>query len=153
MKGFPANMGPWVKYFLYRTMGVRSQRVMGRVKSYNTRKGQSLTGSGSSSSPTTQSTIIRLSRLDQVVVGCMERLFALQRRDLPLLWKSVSSMESRGFGFIMVPEFPRDVFVYNSHLIGRIGVSMWACGMDEKGLRFPKWELTGKVCKRPVEYD
>ena len=22
----------------------------------------------------------------------------------------------------MVPEFPRDVFVYNSHLIGRIGV-------------------------------
>lgn len=51
---------------------------MGRVKSYNTRKGQSLTGSGSSSSPTTQSTIIRLSRLDQVVVGCMERLVALQ---------------------------------------------------------------------------
>jgi len=42
-----------------------SQRVMGRVKSYNTRK---------------------------------------------------------GFGFIMVPEFPRDVFVYNSHLIGRIGL-------------------------------
>lgn len=59
-------------------MGVRSQRVMGRVKSYNTRKGQSPTGSGSSSSPTTQSTIIRLSRLDQVVVGCMERLVALQ---------------------------------------------------------------------------
>ena len=28
----------------------------------------------------------------------------------------------RGFGFIMVPEFPRDVFVYNSHLIGRIGL-------------------------------
>ncbi|CAK9059186.1 unnamed protein product [Durusdinium trenchii] len=28
----------------------------------------------------------------------------------------------KGFGFIMVPEFPRDVFVYNSHLIGRIGL-------------------------------
>jgi len=28
----------------------------------------------------------------------------------------------KGFGFIMVPGFARDIFVYNSHLIGRIGL-------------------------------
>ncbi|CAE7252059.1 Txndc9 [Symbiodinium pilosum] len=28
----------------------------------------------------------------------------------------------KGFGFITVPDFPRDIFVYNSHLIGRIGL-------------------------------
>ena len=60
----------------------RANRVIGKVKSYNTRKGKM---------PTAQANA------------------------------RTRSSQQPGFGFITVPDFGRDIFVYNSHLIGRIG--------------------------------